>query len=85
MTAADLAGINGTTVVTFRIVEGAVRDATVRQSSGKTALDRAAVECISSRRYVRQFVTVDGKDVDKFSSIAIRERIDWNDALKPGH
>lgn len=82
--AEDLAGIDGTTGMTFDIVRGEVRNVTVTHSSGNAVLDRAAVECIGSRRYVRELVTVNGVDVDKFRSMTIRERVNWGDALKPG-
>jgi TonB family protein len=82
--AEDLAGIEGTTEVSFDIVRGEVRDVSVTHSSGNAALDRAAVACIGSRRYVREFVTMKGMNVDKFRLMTIRERINWGDALKTG-
>jgi TonB family protein len=78
----DLAGIDGTTEITYDIVEGEARHVYVARSSGSTRLDRAAVECIGTRRFVREFVIVNGKNVDKIPWMKIRERMSWGDALK---
>ena len=79
---ADLEGIDGTTGFIFDIVEGGVKNIFVTHSSGNSALDRAAAACIGNRHYQREMVMVDGKNVDKYPSITIRETIHWADALK---
>ena len=79
----DLSGIDGTTEVTFEIVRGDVYDVSVAHRSGNAALDRAAVECVRGRKYVREMITVNGIQVDKHRSLTLRERIVWADALKP--
>ena len=81
----DIAGIHGATDLTFKIVRGEVRDVTVTRSSGNPALDRAAVECVGTRRYKRQMVTAqNGEVVDLWQSTTLSERINWSDALKSG-
>ena len=81
--AGDLVGIDGTTEVTFDIVKGEVRDPEVTHASGNATLDKDALDCIASRRYVRETVLFNGKAVDRYRSLTIRERVNWADALKP--
>jgi TonB family protein len=83
VTAGDLAGIDGTTVLSFEIYQGDVEDVRVVQSSGNTTLDNDAVECVSTRKYVREKVAAGNTIVDRYHSITVRERISWPDALKP--
>ena len=78
----DLAGIDGWTELTFTISHGEAEDVVVTHSSGNAALDRAAVECIAKRRYVRDAVIVNGRTVDRYTT-KMRERFVWREALKP--
>lgn len=78
----DLAGIAGVTELEFLIVRGDVEKVSILHPSGNKALDEAASACVATRHYVREMVTVDGKDVDRFRTITLRERIVWADALK---
>jgi TonB family protein len=80
--AADLAGIAGVTELELVIVRGDVKTVSILHSSGNKAMDEAASACVATRHYVREMVMVDGKDVDRFRTITLRERIVWADALK---
>lgn len=71
----DLDGKFGKTEVRFSIVNGLVRDATVVAFSGIEALDRMAVDCVKTRRFV---AAAGGSTPAQF-----RERIDWGDGLPP--
>jgi TonB family protein len=82
--ASDLAGIDGVSEYEYTVVQGAVQNVSLVHSSGSGALDKAGSACIATRRYVREMVTVDGKDVDRFRTITLRARIVWADALKAG-
>lgn len=82
VTASDLTGIAGVTELEFVIVRGDVKNVSILRSSGNKAMDEAASACVATRHYVREMVTVDGKDVDRFRTITLRERIVWADALK---
>lgn len=77
----DLAGIDGVTEIHFAIVHGEVQDVVVWHSSGNRVLDRVAAQCVSKRKYVRDTVIWNDRDVDR-SKVIARERIVWRDALE---
>lgn len=78
--ASDLTGIAGVTELEFVIVRGDVKNVSILHSSGNKALDDAASACVATRHYVREMVTVNGKDADRFRTITLRQRIAWADA-----
>jgi TonB family protein len=84
--ASDLSGIDGTTEVTYDIVHGEVQNASVTHSSGSAALDKSALDCISTRRFAHKRILVSGPFgpalVDKSRAVTVHERIKWADALK---
>lgn len=78
----DLTGITGVTELEFVITQGGVKNVSILHSSGNKAMDEAASACVATRHYVREMVMVAGKDMDRFRTITLRERIVWADALK---
>lgn len=78
----DLTGGDGITEVGYTILSsGEVDDAAVARSSGNKRLDRAAVECISKRKY--QPLTADLGNGQKMSwKLKMREQVKWSDAIK---
>jgi TonB family protein len=80
--ASDLSGIDGTTEVTFDIIHGEVKNAAVTHSSGNAAMDKSALDCVNSRRYVYDKIFINGDLVDKYHAVTVREQIKWANALK---
>ncbi len=82
VTASDLVGIAGVTELEFVIAQGNVSKVSVVTSSGNTAMDEAAKACVATRHYVREMVRLDGKVVDRYRTITLREKFVWANALK---
>lgn len=74
-TVAVLVGIDGTTQLSFQVVDGKMTNIVVTHSSGNAELDQAAIACISKSRF-----RPTGKTPDILSG---QTKVSWKDALAP--
>ena len=73
-----LAGIDGVTKISFRIMpDGTVKEAEIAHSSGNGELDRAAQRCIAERRFNTARAVLPDAGISK------NVMIDWHNDLMP--